>query len=56
MGIVRVSRKIGRAVMYRINSDHPLVKRLGEIITEISLQIAAREAEKPAKKIPVSER
>jgi len=52
LGIVEVSRKIGRAVMYRINREHPLVKRLDEIIKEMSLQIAKKEADKMRKPIP----
>ena len=43
--VVKVSRKIGRAVMYRINREHPLVRKLDEIINEISMQIAEHEAE-----------
>lgn len=54
LGIVRISRRIGRAKMYKINRDNPLVKRLDEIITEISLEIAEQEAEKQAKAIQVS--
>ena len=46
LGIVKLSRRIGRAKMYRINRDHPLVKRLDEMITEISLQIAEQEKAK----------
>lgn len=46
LGVVKVSRRVGRAVMYRINREHPLVKRLDEIVNEMSLQIAEREAEK----------
>lgn len=53
LGIVKISRNIGRATMYRINTEHPLVKRLNEIITEISLQIADQKSEKQAKEIPV---
>jgi len=44
--IVKPSRKIGRAIMYRINMEHPLVKRLNEIVNEVSLQIAKKEAKK----------
>jgi len=54
LGIVNVSRKIGRATMYRIHMEHPLVKKLDEIITETSLLIAGQEAEKQVKEIPVS--
>jgi len=53
-GIVKPSRKKGRTVMYKINLDHPLVKRLNDIINETSLQIAEEEAKKRAKKISVS--
>jgi len=52
--IVRPSRKIGRATMYGINTEHPLVKKLNEIINETSLQIAEEEAKKQSKQIPVS--
>jgi DNA-binding transcriptional ArsR family regulator len=52
LGIVEVSRRIGRAVMYRINREHPLVKRLDEIVKEMSLQIAEKEADKMRKPIP----
>jgi DNA-binding transcriptional ArsR family regulator len=44
--IVKVSRKIGRATMYRINVEHPLVKRLNEIVNEVSLQIAEQDKKK----------
>ncbi|MBC7091036.1 MAG: winged helix-turn-helix transcriptional regulator [Nitrososphaeria archaeon] len=54
LGVIKVSRNIGRATMYRINREHPLVKRLDEIINEISLQIAEEEAKKQAKQVPVS--
>ena len=46
LGIVKPTRKIGRATLYRINKEHPLVKKLNEIINEVSLQIAEQEAEK----------
>ncbi|GEM_PF-894256 len=48
--IVKPSRNIGRATLYRINTEHPLVKRLNEV----SLQIAEKEAGKmrvPAKNL-----
>jgi len=53
LGIVKVSRNIGRATMYRINMDHPLVKMLNEIVNEVSLQIAEQEMKKQA--VPVRE-
>ena len=54
LGVVKISRKIGRAIMYRINREHPLVKRLDEIVNEISLQMAEQEAEKMKKAVPVT--
>lgn len=54
--IVKPTRRIGRATLYRINKEHPLVKKLNEIINEVSLQIAEQEAEKVKKPIPVTGR
>jgi len=54
LGIVVVSRRIGRAVLYRLNREHPLVKMLEKMIKETSLMIAEQEAKKQA--IPVSKR
>ena len=42
-GIVKVSRKIGRAKLYKINLEHPLVEMLREYEKKISLQIAEKE-------------
>jgi len=55
LGIVKVSRNIGRAVMYRINMEHPLVKRLKEIVNEVSLQIAEQEMRKKVEAVLVRE-
>jgi Fe2+ or Zn2+ uptake regulation protein len=52
LGVVKITRKIGRATMYKVNREHPLVKKLDEIINEISLQIADQEAKKMKKQIP----
>lgn len=54
LGIVRVSRKIGRATMYRLNRDHPLVKEINNFVNQVSLRIAKMEAEK-AKHVSVKE-
>ena len=51
-GIVRVSRRIGKAKLYKINLDNPMVKMLREYETKLSLQIAEQEAEKMKKPIP----
>jgi len=42
-GIVKVSRKIGRAKLYRINLQHPLVKMLRESEKRVSFQMAEEE-------------
>ena len=54
--IVKPTRKIGRATLYRINKEYPLVKKIDEIINEVSLQIAEKEIEKMEKVIPTTER
>lgn len=51
MAIVKVSRKIGRATMYRIDRSHPMIKMLNESVKETSFQMAKREEKQ---KIPVS--
>lgn len=51
LGIIKASRRVGRAVMYRLNLEHPLVRRLNEIINEVSLEIAEREMK--AEAVPV---
>ncbi|MDH5459527.1 MAG: winged helix-turn-helix domain-containing protein [Candidatus Bathyarchaeota archaeon] len=51
--IVKVSRKIGKAKLYRINLEHPLVIMLRDYEKKVSLQIAEKEAAKSKKPIPV---
>jgi DNA-binding transcriptional ArsR family regulator len=41
-GIVKVSRKIGRAKLYRINVEHPLVKMLRDYETKMSKEMAEK--------------
>jgi len=50
--IVKVSRRIGKAKLYRINPEHPLVTMLRDYEKEVSLQIAEKEADKMRKPIP----
>ncbi|MEM3104441.1 MAG: winged helix-turn-helix domain-containing protein [Candidatus Bathyarchaeia archaeon] len=50
-GIVIPSRRIGKATLYKINPENPLVKMLREYETQLSLQIAEQEAEKMKKPI-----
>lgn len=54
LGIVKASRKIGRATMYRLNRDHPLVKEINNLINQVSLRIAEMEIKK-AKPVPIKE-
>lgn len=42
--IVMVSRKIGRAKLYKLNLKHPLINMLREYERKVSLQIAEKEA------------
>lgn len=42
-GIVTVSRRIGRAKLYKISLEHPLVGMLREYEKRVSLQIAEKE-------------
>lgn len=51
LGLVIASRKIGRATLYKVNLENPIVKMLIECETKLSLQIAEREAEKMKKPI-----
>ena len=51
-GIVKVSRRIGRAKLYKINVEHPLVIMLREYEKKVALQMAEKEAVKLRKPIP----
>ena len=46
LGLAVPSRKIGRATLYRINLNNPMVKMLIEYETKLSLQIA-EQTKKP---------
>lgn len=46
LGLVIATRKIGRATLYKVNLSNPMVKMLIEYETELSLQLADKEAEK----------
>jgi len=41
-GIVKVSRRIGKAKLYRINVEHPLVKMLRDYETKMSKEMAEK--------------
>jgi predicted transcriptional regulator len=46
LGMVKITRKIGRANLYKVNPENPMVKMLNKHITQLSLQVAEQEAEK----------
>jgi Fe2+ or Zn2+ uptake regulation protein len=43
LGVVKVSRRIGKATMYRIDRNHPLVKTLNESVNETSFLVGKRQ-------------
>ena len=49
--IVKVSRRIGKAKLYKLNLEHPLVNMIREYEKKVSLQIAEKEAAKLKKPI-----
>jgi len=51
LGLVTATRKIGRATLYKVNLENPMVKMIIEYETKLSLQIAEQEAEKMRKLI-----
>jgi len=53
LGIVKQTRKIGKAKLYKINLENPLVKMLKEYENQLSLQIAEQEKEKTKKLVAV---
>jgi DNA-binding transcriptional ArsR family regulator len=46
LGLVTPSRKIGRATLYRINLENPIVKMIIDCETNLSIQIAKQKAER----------
>ena len=46
--VVNVSRKIGKASLYKINPEHPMVTMLRDYEKKLSIQIAEKEEEKQA--------
>ncbi len=53
-GIVSATRKIGRAILYKINLKHPLVSMLRDYEAKVSLQMAEQEEARMKKPIAVS--
>ncbi len=56
LGLVTATRKIGRATLYKVNLNNPMVKMLIEYETKQSLQIAEQEAEKMKRPVAVKSR
>lgn len=54
--IVLPTRKIARATLYKINKNHPIIKKLGELVREHSQKTAETELAKTRKKIPIKAR
>ena len=52
VGIVNVNRTIGKAKLYKVNRDNPIVKDLANMEKRLSLQIAEEEESKLKKAIP----
>jgi len=46
MGIVKPTRKIGRAQLYKLNLDNTIVKKIMELEEEVSHEYAEKELEK----------
>lgn len=46
LGLVTASRKIGRATLYKINLENPIVKMLIEYEAQLSMKIAEQEKAK----------
>jgi len=51
--IVSISRRIGKAKLYKVNLENPMVKMLNEYTTKLSLQIAEQEKAKMQKPVPI---
>ncbi len=56
LGLVIASRKIGRATLYKVNLNNPIVEMLVEYETKLSLQIAEKEEEKMKRAVQVKSR
>lgn len=54
--MVEPTRKIAKATLYKVNKNHPIVKKLGELVREHSHKVAETEYAKIKKKIPIKAR
>ena len=53
LGIVTKTRKIGRAELYKLNLNSPLVKKLIDLDTDISKKLMKEEVNKQKLKVTV---
>ncbi|MEM2925498.1 MAG: hypothetical protein QXJ68_07415 [Methanocellales archaeon] len=53
LGLVAATRKIGRATLYKVNLENPIIKMLIEYERQLSLQIAEKEKAKMRKVAPM---
>ncbi len=51
LGLVVKTRKIGRAELYKLNLDSPLVKKLIDLDKDVSKKLMAEELNKQKKKL-----
>lgn len=52
VGIVKVNRTIGKAKLYKVNRENPIVMDLVNMEKRLSLQIAEQEEDKLKKAVP----
>jgi len=52
LAVVKVSRKIGRARLYKINLENPMIRLIKEYETGLSLQMAEQQMAKMQKPVP----
>jgi DNA-binding transcriptional ArsR family regulator len=52
VGIVKVNRIIGKAKLYKVNRENPIVKDLVNMEKKLSLQIAEEEENKLKRPVP----
>jgi len=50
-GIVSPTRKIAKATLYRVDREHPVVRKLEELVRETSLKVAEQEEAKIRKPV-----
>lgn len=51
MEIIKISRKIGKAVLFKLNRENPAVALIENFLTQFSLKIAEKELEKGITKL-----